>query len=641
MREKVKELLNGRSVVFSLTQGKVAEFDMNVFSRFVEMAVQFGATHIDVGELPFRYTWFLPDNSDPYASWCNSSMGLFRVFPPEELQEWIPLDAARELQEVIEAKLAIMRPYGLKGVVSGVEPLWLPEGVYRAHPRWRGAQCELGRIARRPYFAPSIDEPEVLSLYRKAMRQCTERFPEIDQFSFLSNDSGGGISWSPCLYPGMNGPTWWRTRDGGARIADWLKAMQEGAAEAGVKVRINVGASGLPPEMVASARARLAPGLFVNHGNNHNETWGVGGASLSGGLWSASYPVVGLGDPAGFISGLQGVYSNPAGDCERVSVSMDQENMPLGRVLLETYFEEPGQGSVNRARLLLRAAEKVCGSPELAEKLVGVWENVRMAQHAILQVRQQGFGLVIPFCCTSMRWLTRPLVPEPEKLPPEATAHWRKFLFSTGTEEQNLNLCYVLGKAVFSGSSVVWMARWCLQEAINRLKGARRTLGDMAAKTGDGDAAARLSLYAARVGALACLAANARNTIMYQYALDVAAQPQFGPNMMDYDDNITYDQRALRFRKIAREELDNITELVELMESQTETVIACARTPEEENVFLFAPDLVEQLRLKMDVMLDHWQDYENLYPATKVYELEPEPKENILPPTERPLAEGR
>jgi len=629
-----KELLNGRQAIFSLSQGQECRFDPEVFRRFVETAVEFGATHVQVGMLPFQYgSWVLPDNSDPYASWCNHAPGLFRVCPPAEIQEWVPLEHARAFQEFLQTELEIMRPFGLKGVCDSVEPMWLPEGVYRAHPRWRGPQCELGRIARRPYFAPAIDEPEVQDLYRRAMREFSERFPEIDQFSFLSNDSGAGLSWAPCLYPGMNGPVRHRTRDGGARIADWLKALQDGAKDAGVDVRFNVMSSGLPPEWVASARARLRPGLFVCHGNNHGERWGVAGAGLSGGVWSVPYPAVGLGDPASFIAGLQGVYSNPAGDTDRVSVGISEAHLPIARILMESTLQNPGTGILNRTETLLKAAEKFCGAPEFAEQIVGVWETVRTAQHSIAQIRQKGFGLPLPFCGVSMRWLVRPLVPEPGELTPEETAHYRRFLFSAGTEEQNRSFSYVLGKMVFRGESVVWMTRWCLHAAIGSLKGAQGSLRAMADKIDDPEGAARVSLYAARVGALACLAANIKNTVMYQYALDIKDQPQYGPNQMDYDDNIIYDQRALNLRKIAREELDNIADLIEILESRPdEEVLASAACQEEENVFRLGPDLVGDLKRKIAIMMDHWQDYERLYPSTKVTDFEPAPEGNIVSP---------
>ena len=42
-------------------------------------------------------------------------------------------------------------------------------------------------------------------------------------------------------------------------------------------------------------------------------------------------------------------------------------------------------------------------------------------------------------------------------------------------------------------------------------------------------------------------------------------------------------------------------------------------------------DLVAALRHKTNVMLDHWQDYERLFPATKVWDFEPPSVGNIVP----------
>ncbi len=112
------------------------------------------------------------------------------------------------------------------------------------------------------------------------MAEIARRFPEIDSFHFLGNDSGAGIAWSPCLYPGMNGPTQWRTRNPGERIAGWLRAMQEGAIREGVEIIVNTNSSGLPSGTVAAARDLLAKGQYVNSGNNlERGTLGAGGGS--------------------------------------------------------------------------------------------------------------------------------------------------------------------------------------------------------------------------------------------------------------------------------------------------------------------------------------------------------------------------
>jgi len=411
---KAQELLNGRSlVVGGFAQAHTTHFDAVLFERYVAMAAEFGATHIGVGWAPFHYgSWYLPDNSDPYASWSVPSMGVLRFFPPKALQPWVSLESARPLQEWVEAQMAILRKYGLKGQVAGCEPQWLPEAVYQAHPHWRGAQCELGRIACRPYFAPSVDEPEVLDLYRETMAEIARRFPELDSFSFLGNDSGAGLAWSPCLYPGMNGPTAWRTRPPGARIAGWLTAMQEGAASEGVEIVVNTMSSGLPADTVASARQLLTKGQYVNSGNNLNEGRGGPGAGLNGGLWCPFYPVVGLGQPIDFVSGLQAIFHNPQADHSVCSLNFDEYNMPLAQVMLESFLEHPGKGLLNRDSVLLQAAEKLTGSEATAETLAGVWADMKSADFAISKIPQKGMGnRPTPWLTGSARLLVRPFVP--------------------------------------------------------------------------------------------------------------------------------------------------------------------------------------------------------------------------------------
>ncbi len=622
---KARQLLNGRRLVFCNALGQAAREDREGFKRLVELAAEFGGTHVQVGEIPFRYdNWVLPDNHDPYAAWCNHSPGLLRVCPPPELHEWVSPEHGRQIQDYIRWQLDVMKPYGLKGSTYAVEPMWLPEGVYRAHPAWRGVQCELGRIARRPYFAPNIDDGDVLELYRRAMFAYATLFPEVDHYRFMSNDSGGGIAWTPNVYPGINGPASSRGRDGGARIAGWLKVLQEGAAAAGVTMRLNIHSSGFPPELNASAQAKCVPGTFVQNGNGHAEVLGGPGAGLAGGLWSVLYPAVGLGSIPGFVAGLQGLYNNPADPQGLATISLHESDVDLARLALETFLDEPAQGSPASAKTVLRCAERFCGSPKGAEALVGAWQAVDRAGQTLRQVRQKGFGQVLAFGGVSMRWLTRPLVPEPAKLTPDELRYVTPFLFSADPARDTQSFSYVLGKGVFRGESVTWMARWCLQEAHATLKGAEWTVSSLArASDTPADGRQRLELLASRIGACACLVENARHVIMYQYALDIAGQPQFGPNPMDYDDNILYDQRALTFRKIARAEVDNVYELIRYLEQSPGKAIEHAQTPTEESVFMLDTDLVAALRHKADVMLNHWQDYERLFPTTKVWDFEP------------------
>jgi hypothetical protein len=64
-----------------------------------------------------------------------------------------------------------------------------------------------------------------------------------------------------------------------------------------------------------------------------------------------------------------------------------------------------------------------------------------------------------------------------------------------------------------------------------------------------------------------------------------------------------------------RDELDNAQEPIDLLVDGGMEFICHANDPKYEDTFLLGPDLVEQLKRKMKIMLDHWTDIEG-YMAT-------------------------
>ncbi|MHB9025215.1 MAG: hypothetical protein ACYC7E_13765 [Armatimonadota bacterium] len=615
-REKAQALLGEKQLIFTFSTNTG---DLESYRRFAELAAEFGGTHMSLGTLPFKYQWALPDNTDPYPNWSITGFSLFRVFTPPAMQTLLPQEQADEWKALLAARAAILREYGLNATVEGGEPFWLPEAIYRAHPRWRGAQVELGRIAGKPYFSPSIDDPEVLEMYRWSMAELCRHIPELEVFAFWTNDSGSGLPWSVHTYPGMNGPMKYRQRNPGERVVGWMRAMRQGAADAGIKATIQLHSFTFTPADTGAIRPLLGRDLYLNSVNGEGEGIHAAWASLATSIFADPFhPVLGLADPIAFADGLQQVYQPGAG---RANITMDEAHMPLGRMLLESFLDEPGTGALQRTRTLLQTGARFAGDAH-AETLLKVWEGLAVAGQTVRQIRQRGASSTLPMFWTTERWLTRPLVPKPLELTAEEMAHYRDYLFTVDPVRDNANLCYMLGKPVFNGDSVIWMARWCLHEAIGRLKGVRALLQPIIAQSAP-EAAARVNAYAARVGVAVCLLENARWTMMYQHALNITDQPRWSANLTDFDDNCQWDQRALELRKIARAELDNITELIDLWQSTPEPLIASTEDKELESVFQYGPTLIDDLRRKMDIMLNHWHEYELLYPTHKVWEYEP------------------
>jgi hypothetical protein len=88
---------------------------------------------------------------------------------------------------------------------------------------------------------------------------------------------------------------------------------------------------------------------------------------------------------------------------------------------------------------------------------------------------------------------------------------------------------------------------------------------------------------------------------------EVLAGPIHRPNKIP---TWTGDQDLLDFNEIMRDELDNTTELIQLLENGGMDLINHAHEPALEDTFLLGPDLVENLKQKRKIMLDHWLDIE-------------------------------
>ncbi|HBE01179.1 MAG TPA: hypothetical protein DC049_01705 [Spirochaetia bacterium] len=68
-----------------------------------------------------------------------------------------------------------------------------------------------------------------------------------------------------------------------------------------------------------------------------------------------------------------------------------------------------------------------------------------------------------------------------------------------------------------------------------------------------------------------------------------------------------------RIMEIMRAETDNILELIDLLSSAGSPLLLTAEDKEHEDTFWFGPDLVEQLQLKVKIMMNHWVDPQRLF----------------------------
>jgi hypothetical protein len=584
-----------RKILFSCPTSTIDEF-----RAFAKRAAELGATHVYISDLPkSRWLWDL-DRSDPYPNWGMLVSSIFKIVIPPELKELLPAEYSRKNLEIIRQRSAVLKELGLKAAFLGKEPAYLPEAVYQAYPDWRGPRCEHPRRSRHAYYAPCIDRPEVLAAYRRAVAEICRAAP-IELFSFLTNDSGSGICWSVSLYPGQNGPAWCQSRPYADRVVGFLSTIQDGARDTGLEADVSFiyGSGYISQAEIASVIPYLRPGQAINGKTKDGLTpLNTVGFSFYD---SWTNPVLGIPQVFRFADQLQAVASDERAN---INVLFCQSDSPEIFALLREFQKSPFRGIIGRMEAVRAAAAQIAGEGN-AELLVGIWEKI---DRAVGAVRSMGGDPIMLVGTINQRWITRPLVPFPLELKPEEKDYYRKFQFQANTEEEAADLMNLQGFELINGFSGSLLASSLLNQAISHLESALKDIAKLRENVSD---KGTLDVLGLRLKALICIYRNARNTIQYQDILDRTdyEHPPKEENIYPMDG----DQKLREIQNVTRNEIDNINELIGLLEGSPIPLVELAPSMAEEDIFLIGPNIVEQLRKKVQIMLRHQLDVYRLY----------------------------
>lgn len=549
------------------------------FRRLVDLSVELGVTHVSISDL-LKDRWQWVDRNDPYPNWSMQNPSLLKVAVPEALRRWIPADPARRNMETIARRGEILRKHGLKATFSGCEPMWLPDAVYNAHPEWRGPYCEEPTRAKRHYFAPCIDHTEVLAMYRKAAEELCRLAP-IESFSFFTNDSGAGLCWHPELYPGANGPEWCKNRSGEQRVRGFMSALQEGARTAGVEADISIAGERLDGRN-RTRRPGARAGVFGYYYSSH------------------TYPVIEIPQPFTLAEQLEPLLQKPSANW---SFGVPSISVFSSFDLLREFRKNKIVGTVARIQALNTVATHQVG-PEAADSLMKAWEQIARAVDVLSPIESGGPVLLLG--SVNQRWLVRPLVPFPLALKPEEKDYYRKFQFQARSEEAAANMMDCQGTMLITGRNATWLASNLFDAAIGHLEAASNSARQAAEKARDKQARDEMKALVLRLRALTCVVRNAMLTAKYQVFLDRTkarntelADQMIGPKGTP--------EEALR---TIEADIENTKELIKLLESSPVPLLAMASTPQEEDVFTFGPDLVTQLRRKIEITNNHLREHQ-------------------------------
>jgi hypothetical protein len=588
-----------KTVVFGRYSDSIASFE-----AFARQAKQSGATHIVITaeDLPWAM-WQMDTPGDPYPAWAVSNVGLLKVSIPTALEPFLPKDYSTRVLAILRERCEVLRKLGLKAAFTTFEPQILPERVYEAHPLWRGPQVDHPLRSRVPRFAPSIDHPEVLALYRESIRKLLAVCPEIELLSLHTNDSGSGMSWSTGVYQGPNGSFLYRERKMHQRYHDFFAALQSGARDARPGP-LEIDAEWVreaDPELVAT---KLGPGMAVANFEGPNATRYKAVAGFLLDYFYPFYPAQGLPLPVRYLEELEQAAKT---DAPRLFYLIgDRYDTPLYFEIYNQFRKKPTTDDASRAQLLRLIAAARVGEAN-AGALVDAW----MALHRIQRdadILNFG-GTLFYIASVQQRWLTRPWAPFPQELKDSEISYYRPFLFQARSEVRAQDLGDIQGTRQYQGLGGMAVSGNILarmQVDLTRARADIRTISAPAALQSE------LELLDKRMQVFSILVDNCRGALEYQYLLDFARNGRLR-RPIEFQQHLTDITEWRAIKDLARREMDNSIVLADLLGSTQGVLIETAKTPQEESIRVLGPDLVSQLRRKVKIMVSHWEDYERLF----------------------------
>jgi hypothetical protein len=580
--------------------------DADEFEAFAAGAKAVGATHINVSTGIPLALWRYDYPGDPYPAWMEHQGGLLTVCPPDAMKDFIPKDYSRAVQEVLTERCAILRGHDLKAMYTTNTPEVLPEAVFEAHPLWRGPRVDQANRARVARFAACVDNEEVLQLYREATTEWTRRWPELELMSLVTTDAGSGLCWSNGLYPGVNGNSLCKDRPMIERVVGLMNTLRAGAgSDCDLHIHPIAPREWMIPSLDEPQRMaqRLEKGMAVKNMEGPDASPFTCGVS-SGADWSGWYPVVGIPGTVSYVRSLQAASESSA---PRLSVSIDSHLADFNFRVFDRFWKKPTVDERSQLSFLHEMAVEEVGKKH-AGKLLSLWLALDEAYqyYSILD-----FGPIFRMGSVQQRWLTRPFVPFPGELTDEEKSSYRRFIFQARSEEQADDMADIQATRTYAGWSGRYFVTNVLDRAERELNKARGLAGEIIEGL-SGEQKKRYELLDLRLRAVLCLVNNSRNAVSYQAQLERVKELRLkAANHSVLGTQSGWDRQLML--ETARKEIDNTAVLIEILESTREPVLSLAATKEEEGIRRLGPDIVAQLKKKIDIMNAHWDDYKRIF----------------------------
>jgi hypothetical protein len=594
--------------------------DLDTFKKFADEAKRFedvAEVLVNVSGLAEKAYYNIPDQGrHPWYEYTSWNSTIYHFFPHKKIAPYIPKDFVEKNRKLIAGKSEYLRKINMQAAFWSYDLRYLPDEFFEQYPDLLGARVDHPRRSHKPAFSMDVDEPETLEIYSQMIEELFKQIPEIGLFIFKVNDAGSGINWAGLQYDTPNGPSEYRFRSTGERIANFLNAYNEGIVRAGGQtVPIFMEPRFQWPQETHEVLSKLPSNVefyreFVNESvfdAYKNKKDSVNNTVHIKQNFHVNYPIRYIFDPLAILKQLQKI--NP-----------DKNNTVF--LQLSSWYERGGntvENSVPFFDLVYDFMDKpVYGRIEVLQRL----------KELCSQWVDDGEGLFETFCdlhdaleyaglefsdftgmhgYVSSRLINRPCLIMPEKLTSEEEGYFLPYVFSLSEERARTDYMDNLDLPV--------LYRWTRREEIwpyqNKVRIFTSRMHSIAERleSAQGRLQPYLQKSAAGLRAYASMIRTWENFYKMQKLREDNCDKFSGSAHLPPQGSFTWrgDNDLVFMKQALRDEIENTTKLINIIEENPD-VIYTADDKKYEDTFVLGPNLIEQLNTKRKLMLEHYTD---------------------------------
>jgi hypothetical protein len=572
------------------------------FKKFAKQASRlkpYGRVQLNISTLADKSFHEIPKQGSPWHEYASNNPTPFKFFPDAKLAPFIPAEFVKKNRQALVEKSKILHDLGLEAAFFGYEPNFLPEAFFDAYPQMLGPRVDHPRRSTEKAFAPCINVPETQAMYAGMMAEMLKNAPEISTFFFKTNDAGAGICWAHWLYTGPNGPTKCKNIPMGQKVNTLLKSFQDGAAKAGKKLNVYLdeASSNFSDEEKDDIQRNLPANCYYKSTDNYKM---INVGSMVG----SNYPVTGIIDAASFIQSASSV-NDPAVKAIfvnfRVSYDRGYERLDAADAvfdMLEMMLKNTQpQNAFSKDEKLKELCEQWAGK-DAAENLYNAFTALNNAYAYKSSVFPRVSSL---YWGVTTRHITRPLVIIPAKLTEQEESYFLPFVFNVSKDAARNDYTDVHGSRNQIPAGAV-------QNFVRQMNAAAALFEKIPSSAPKKDLFSKMAIS---IKIHASFIRSSGNFATAQLIRDRNKEKLTGESHFpSKEPTFTGDPDFIPFVDVARDELDNTQELIDLLEKGGNDLVIYSKDPLYEDKFVLGPNLVGQLKKKRKVMLDHWSDIE-------------------------------